>query len=132
MSATPGRNQPCPCGSGKKFKRCCASNPTILHGVCASCGKLAASGLECRLCDKRYGWCREHETVIRTSMNGHVLRSHPESLPRSAIDKLLDSSEALAAIQTEAKKDPPLWAKLLQHLEERRQQRQSAPKGAQN
>jgi uncharacterized protein YchJ len=21
----PGRNQPCPCGSGKKFKRCCIS-----------------------------------------------------------------------------------------------------------
>ena len=23
-SAEPGRNDPCPCGSGKKFKRCCA------------------------------------------------------------------------------------------------------------
>jgi hypothetical protein len=23
-TATPGRNAPCPCGSGKKFKRCCA------------------------------------------------------------------------------------------------------------
>jgi len=22
-----GRNQPCPCGSGKKFKRCCGSKP---------------------------------------------------------------------------------------------------------
>ena len=21
--ATPGRNDPCPCGSGKKYKRCC-------------------------------------------------------------------------------------------------------------
>lgn len=21
----PGRNEPCPCGSGKKFKHCCAS-----------------------------------------------------------------------------------------------------------
>ncbi len=21
--ATPGRNDPCPCGSGKKFKKCC-------------------------------------------------------------------------------------------------------------
>ena len=28
--ATPkvGRNEPCPCGSGKKFKRCCGSNST--------------------------------------------------------------------------------------------------------
>lgn len=24
---TPGRNEPCPCGSGKKYKRCCAANP---------------------------------------------------------------------------------------------------------
>lgn len=23
---TPGRNQPCPCHSGKKYKRCCAGN----------------------------------------------------------------------------------------------------------
>ena len=25
MSAKPGRNEPCPCGSGKKFKNCCES-----------------------------------------------------------------------------------------------------------
>jgi hypothetical protein len=24
MTATIGRNDPCPCGSGKKYKRCCA------------------------------------------------------------------------------------------------------------
>ena len=23
---TPGRNDPCPCGSGKKYKRCCGAN----------------------------------------------------------------------------------------------------------
>jgi len=22
-SASPGRNDPCPCGSGKKYKKCC-------------------------------------------------------------------------------------------------------------
>lgn len=27
---TPGRNDPCPCGSGKKFKKCCGS-PAALH-----------------------------------------------------------------------------------------------------
>ena len=27
-----GRNQPCPCGSGKKYKRCCGSSgPPTLH-----------------------------------------------------------------------------------------------------
>src|ERR1700760_401987 len=25
-SRTPGRNDPCPCGSGKKYKRCCGMN----------------------------------------------------------------------------------------------------------
>jgi hypothetical protein len=25
MSQKPGRNDPCPCGSGKKFKKCCES-----------------------------------------------------------------------------------------------------------
>jgi len=24
MTAAVGRNEPCPCGSGKKYKRCCA------------------------------------------------------------------------------------------------------------
>jgi len=24
---TPGRNDPCPCGSGKKYKKCCGANP---------------------------------------------------------------------------------------------------------
>jgi len=25
VQAQPGRNDPCPCGSGKKYKRCCGS-----------------------------------------------------------------------------------------------------------
>ncbi len=27
---TPGRNDPCPCGSGKKYKNCCGANPNIV------------------------------------------------------------------------------------------------------
>ncbi len=27
---TPGRNDPCPCGSGKKYKNCCGMNPNIV------------------------------------------------------------------------------------------------------
>ncbi|WP_125780952.1 YecA family protein [Pseudoalteromonas rubra] len=27
-----GRNDPCPCGSGKKYKRCCMNNTAKLHG----------------------------------------------------------------------------------------------------
>ena len=28
MSHDVGRNDPCPCGSGKKFKKCCIDRPT--------------------------------------------------------------------------------------------------------
>ena len=28
----PGRNEACPCGSGRKFKRCCAGSPARLPG----------------------------------------------------------------------------------------------------
>ncbi|MCJ7610645.1 MAG: SEC-C domain-containing protein, partial [Candidatus Aminicenantes bacterium] len=29
MSQKPGRNDPCPCGSGKKYKRCCGPKDSI-------------------------------------------------------------------------------------------------------
>jgi uncharacterized protein len=28
-SPEPGRNDPCPCGSGKKYKKCCGADPTV-------------------------------------------------------------------------------------------------------
>jgi hypothetical protein len=28
-----GRNQPCPCGSGKKFKKCCIGEPYVAYRV---------------------------------------------------------------------------------------------------
>jgi SWIM/SEC-C metal-binding protein len=30
--ATPGRNEPCPCGSGRKFKKCCGTNAPASRG----------------------------------------------------------------------------------------------------
>jgi hypothetical protein len=33
MATAVGRNAPCPCGSGKKYKRCCALKPQ--HGMSA-------------------------------------------------------------------------------------------------
>jgi uncharacterized protein YecA (UPF0149 family) len=29
---SPDRNKPCPCGSGKKFKKCCGPQGTNLYG----------------------------------------------------------------------------------------------------
>ena len=34
-SDKPSRNQPCPCGSGKKYKRCCAIKP-LAEGLAGS------------------------------------------------------------------------------------------------
>jgi yecA family protein len=31
VSAKIGRNEPCPCGSGKKYKKCCLNKPVTLH-----------------------------------------------------------------------------------------------------
>jgi uncharacterized protein len=31
LSTKIGRNDPCPCGSGKKYKKCCADKPVTLH-----------------------------------------------------------------------------------------------------
>jgi len=31
MAKKVGRNAPCPCGSGKKFKRCCLANAERQH-----------------------------------------------------------------------------------------------------
>lgn len=29
MSNTPGRNDPCPCGSGRKYKQCCQGKGSV-------------------------------------------------------------------------------------------------------
>lgn len=32
MTDKPGRNDPCPCGSGKKYKQCCLKNVPVKKG----------------------------------------------------------------------------------------------------
>jgi hypothetical protein len=34
VSAGPGRNDPCPCGSGRKFKHCCLGKAEAVDQVC--------------------------------------------------------------------------------------------------
>jgi len=33
MSQSPGRNDPCPCGSGRKYKNCCQGESTMLSST---------------------------------------------------------------------------------------------------
>jgi hypothetical protein len=51
MSARPGRNDPCPCGSGQKYKRCCleqdeAARSAELAARAAAAATDAASAAE--------------------------------------------------------------------------------------
>ena len=39
---TPGRNEPCPCGSGKKYKRCCGLEPAPSRQETLNPGEIAA------------------------------------------------------------------------------------------
>jgi len=41
-----GRNEPCPCGSGKKTKRCCGVEAWKTHPECELCKLAAQSGFE--------------------------------------------------------------------------------------
>ncbi len=34
-----GRNDPCPCGSGKKYKKCCGKEPGMFQGKLPSVGE---------------------------------------------------------------------------------------------
>src|SRR3989337_2144903 len=38
----PGRNDPCPCGSGKKYKKCCQDRPGSHSPTPAECNQLIA------------------------------------------------------------------------------------------
>ena len=55
--STPGRNTPCPCGSGKKYKRCCgnaAALPTADTAIISSSGPRPCG--DCSLCCD--GWVK--------------------------------------------------------------------------
>ncbi len=90
MGRSPGRNQPCPCGSGKKYKRCCqgsklggllaqelappASWP--LHRYPFSPGAVAAIA-----CDKTTAAMGEIHPWVRAHLTAKYLELAPGSLP---------------------------------------------------
>lgn len=112
-----GRNDPCPCGSGKKLKRCCIDKP-VDYGPCVEC-EAAGHGVHvCKLCDKRYAYCRTHSDASQTTMRGHVIRVHPESVPHM-VDKLIRNPAEIAAIRDYAKHEPELWKRFFEYIAER-------------
>ena len=43
MSAQPGRNDPCPCGSGNKYKKCCLEKDDAARTAAAKATAAAAA-----------------------------------------------------------------------------------------
>ncbi len=46
---TPSRNAPCPCGSGKKYKRCCGATPSATTRPCGECALCCAGWVKTRV-----------------------------------------------------------------------------------
>ncbi|MDE6219567.1 MAG: DUF1186 domain-containing protein [Lachnospiraceae bacterium] len=71
-----GRNDPCPCGSGKKYKHCCLNKP-----------KLAEQGLESA--EEQEKWLREYPPAAVDRKEGRVYLEDLYSKEIIEIDKLL-------------------------------------------
>jgi hypothetical protein len=130
-----GRNAPCHCGSGKKFKDCCRDKPVAAGGPCNGppglrrmdeitedemCGRPSCGLLLCKHCEKRYEHCKAHESIIKTMMHGHALRVHPEVIPTKEFDRLLKNRIELERIYAEFARAPHFWQRLVDYIEERR------------
>src|SRR5438270_59074 len=110
MSSKPGRNDPCPCGSGKKYKACHAAEdrerdappPSQPHTLNSD---LHAADIPLR--DSPF-----HVQFREWSAHHRELASKFEALTRLAEEEL--SPEALEALQKAREGDPEA---LLQHVQ---------------
>jgi|GEM_PF-2693563 hypothetical protein len=118
LAMSVGRNDPCVCGSGKKYKHCCLDK-TPCQGDGGRCGKPTKGALTCKLCGKLYPACAAHQPEIRMNMNGHVLRSHPETLPTEQFDRLLRDETGMATFRQKAREAPDLWRVFFEYVDER-------------
>ena len=67
-----GRNDPCPCGSGKKYKKCCMDNKLIMKDCFGDQGGAPLHGEVpegCFNCDSAI-FDRCHKVSIATSLQG--------------------------------------------------------------
>lgn len=78
--------------------------------ACCRCNALSCGGKVCRICSKVYAACHAHLRELGITMNGHVLRVHPEHVPE-LIDKL--SASARMEFRRKHAQEPDLWAKLI-------------------
>lgn len=131
-----GRNEPCVCGSGKKYKHCCLGKvvpavpaSTSPFGACEGpgtqgmlggerCGRPGCGVDECKLCGKRYVRCHAHHEAIRTMLHGHVLRVHPETLPKSKFLEILKNPVMMNGLRQQHERSPELWQRFFEYAAE--------------
>lgn len=131
----PGRNEPCYCGSGKKFKKCCIDKPPTNYGPCEAvvtkagaqsrCGLPSSGALECKFCAvdpslkeraRRYAYCRSHGSIVSMMMEGHIVRVHPEKVPE-AMRKIAQDHRQLTSLRARAAESPEMWGRQLAEVE---------------
>jgi tetratricopeptide (TPR) repeat protein len=91
----PGRNEPCPCGSGKKYKRCCGLEPPASRAEALNPGAIGA--LVALVNQNRFG---EAEQGARTLLAGHPNAGMLWKILSVAL--LRQGKEALQALQRAA------------------------------
>ena len=125
-----GRNEPCPCGSAKKYKHCCIDKPEAgaprrkpagVAMACNVCGEVYEHGatLTCQLCGKLFVFCPRHQDEVTQRMQGHVLRVHPEVMPVATFDQMLGDEQAMGTVRADAAKRPEEWAYFFEYVAER-------------
>lgn len=87
----PGRNDPCPCGSGKKYKRCCQDKPRHSPPAAGELGRLG-------IILTAQGRHAEAEAVFRQALEtdpGHVETCYNLGLAYMAQNRLADAEQVL-------------------------------------
>lgn len=74
MNATPNRNDPCPCGSGKKYKRCCLGKLTAQSAAGKDVTHLVRSAFE----HHQAGRLQQAEALYRQALQ--LAPNHPDAL----------------------------------------------------
>jgi hypothetical protein len=83
---------------------------------CVHCGKPATRRASCAHCGYAYVYCQWHRDEVTQALGGHVLRVHPETLPK-ALAEIRRDPTALRFIFAKAAADPEGMEKLVAALE---------------
>ena len=81
MTSTPGRNDPCPCGSGKKYKQCCLRQSEV---SVAGPGPEPEPGAHRHAPTRAMNWLLErHGRAVEAALGEQILELLGDELPNS-------------------------------------------------